>query len=359
MHDHLRDLGWEIAKKHRPYRLWLPQQIINFDKQTKKRSGIRGIKAASTGIKEQLFYIEEPTPDISRNFLSLTPYLVGLNLLEIVGVHFSQIIHEISRNLVWLHWSDIGQRNLPAQLSLEALRVLHLDEIYKNIPVWEDHLEELWEAESDAPVQLRELVISNCYNFQRLPNSIGCLIQLKKIAITGSILRSLPEEICHLQLLEHLTLSGCRMLSSLPNSFGDLANLQYLDLSGCFNLKRLPDSFKNLMLLEYLKLRGCVHLILRSDDFQNITKLEFLDLSWCIQLEELPHHVTNQVFLREFYLDGLNRLREIKIGQLSRLQTMVIRSELLISLPNSLGDSVSLKNLTFELLKFEIFADLS
>ncbi|XP_057855829.2 disease resistance protein TAO1 [Cryptomeria japonica] len=324
MHDHLRDLGWEIANKHRPYQIWLPQQIINFEKQTK----------------------EEPTPDISRNFLSLTPYLVGLNLLEIVGVYFSQIIHEISRNLVWLHWSDIGQRNLPAQLSLESLRVLHLDEIYKNIPVWEDHLEELWEAESDAPVQLRELVISNCYNFQKIPNSIGCLIELKKIAITGSILRSLPEEICHLQLLEHLILSGCRMLSSLPNSFGDLANLQYLDLSGCFNLKRLPDSFKNLMLLEYLKLRGCVHLILRSDDFQNITKLEFLDLSWCIQLEELPHHVTNQVFLREFYLDGLNRLREIKIGQLSRLQTMVIRSELLISLPNSLGDSVSLKNLS-------------
>ncbi|XP_059070249.1 disease resistance protein Roq1 isoform X2 [Cryptomeria japonica] len=148
MHDHLRDLGWEIAKQHQPYRLWLPQQIINFDKQTKKRSGIRGIKAASSGIKEQLFYVEEHKPDLSRKFLSLTPYLVGLNLLEIEGDCFSQIIHEISRNLVWLHWSNIGQRNLPAHLSLESLRVLHLDEI-------SHHLEELWEAESDAPLQLR------------------------------------------------------------------------------------------------------------------------------------------------------------------------------------------------------------
>ncbi|XP_059070244.1 disease resistance protein TAO1-like [Cryptomeria japonica] len=134
------------------------------------------------------------------------------------------------------------------------------------------------------------------------------------------------------------------MLSSLPNSFGNLANLQYLDLFGCQNLKRLPDSFKNLVLLEYLNLRKCGELILRSDDFQNITKLEFLDLSRCNQLEELPRHITNQVFLREFYLYGL--LREIKIDQLSRLQKMVIGSELLISLPNSLGDSVSLKNLS-------------
>ncbi|XP_059070219.1 disease resistance protein RPV1-like [Cryptomeria japonica] len=347
MHDHLRDLGWEIEKKHWPYRLWLPQQIINFDKQTKKKSGIRGIKAASTGIKEQLFYREEHTPDISRVFWLLTPYLVRVNLLEIEGDYFSQIIHEISRKLVWLHWSHIGQRNLLAQLSLESLRVLHLDEIYKNFPVWKHHLEELWEAESDAPLQLRELVISSCYNFQRFPNSTGCLIELKKIAITGSSnVRSLPEEICHLQLLEHLTLSRCAMLSSLPNSFGDLANLQYLDLPWCQNLKGLPDSFKNLMLLEYLNLRGCGELILRSDDFQNITKLECLDLSKCNQLEELPRHITNQVFLREFYLDGLQRLREIKIGQLSKLQKMVIQSELLTSLPNSLGYSVSLKNLS-------------
>ncbi|XP_059070409.1 disease resistance protein Roq1-like [Cryptomeria japonica] len=67
---------------------------------------------------------------------------------------------------------------------------------------------------------------------------------------------------------------------------------------------------------------GCGDLILRSDDFQNITKLEFLDLSGCNQLEELPRPITNQVFLREFYLDDLQRLREIKIGQLSRLQKM-------------------------------------
>ncbi|GLJ52950.1 hypothetical protein SUGI_1127880 [Cryptomeria japonica] len=233
--------------------------IINYANKKERRNGIRGITTITTGMEELLSYREE-----------VAPYLAALKLLVMRGDYFNQIINE-----VWLRWSEIGQRNLPPQHSLKNLRVLQLEGGYFG----KTHLEELWEAESDAPLQLRELVISNCYNFQRLPNSIGCLIELKKIAITGSSnVRSLPEEIFHLQLLS---------------------------------------------ISHY---RGCGDLILRSDDFQNITKLEFLDLSGCNQLEELPRPITNQVFLREFYLDDLQRLREIKIGQLSRLQKMVIRS---------------------------------
>ncbi|GLJ38069.1 hypothetical protein SUGI_0775000 [Cryptomeria japonica] len=37
MHDHLRDLAKQIASQHSPYRLWLPQQIINAEKQTQVR----------------------------------------------------------------------------------------------------------------------------------------------------------------------------------------------------------------------------------------------------------------------------------------------------------------------------------
>ncbi|XP_057863882.2 disease resistance protein TAO1 isoform X1 [Cryptomeria japonica] len=186
--------------------------------------------------------------------------------------------------------------------------------------------------------------------FQRLPNSIGCLKELKKIVIKGGNVRSLPEEFCLLQLLEHLELLSCGMLSSLPSKFGDLTNLRYLDLSRCMNLRRLPVSFKNLMLLQHLNLQMCRELILMSDDFQNITKLEFLRLSECKQLEELPSHITNQASLRELYLDGVVSLNElpIKIGQLSKLRKVKIRSELLISLPNSLGYLSSLTDLLIE-----------
>ncbi|XP_057855838.2 disease resistance protein RPV1 isoform X1 [Cryptomeria japonica] len=306
-------------------------------KPSSKRNGIRGIKAVALENKE-LLYKEE--------LLLLAPSLVGLKLLAIRGDYFKQVIGEVPRELVWLCWFNIGQRSLPTWLSLKNLRVLQLSEHFGR---QEHHLEELWKAESDAPLQLRELVIANCYKFQRFPNSIGCLSELKKIVITGhgNNIRSLPEEFCHLQFLEHLELQWCEMLSLLPSNFGNLRNLRYLDLSRCTELKSLPVSFKNLILLQYLNLEMCRKLILRSDDLQNITKLEFLSLFRCEQLEELPHHITNQVSLRELYLGGGKMLRElpIEIGRLSRLRKMRIGGHF-ISLPNSLGDLSSLAYLS-------------
>ncbi|GLJ52807.1 hypothetical protein SUGI_1124920 [Cryptomeria japonica] len=340
MYDHLRDLGREIASQHSPSRIWLSEQIINFGKQKKeKRNDIRGIKIAPTGIKELLLYRE-----------AFTPYLAGLKLLVIDSEYlFARIsgeeltnlvqgIGEVSTELVWICWCGFPERNL-ARLSLKNLRVLQLSR--------PDCLEELWEAESDAPVQLRELSIFGCPKFQRFPNSMGCLNELKKIVIRGcgNTLRSLPEEFCRLQLLEHLELEECGMLSSLPSSFGDLRNLRYLLLIVCEKLRSLPVSFKNLILLQYLDLSGCTELIFRPDDFQNITTLEYLNLFSCVEVKELPRHIINQASLRELNLTNVEKLRELpaEIGQLSRLRKMDIWScRLLISLPNSLGDLSSL-----------------
>ncbi|GLJ53891.1 hypothetical protein SUGI_1151170 [Cryptomeria japonica] len=357
MHDHLRDLGREIANQQSPYRLWSLQQIINANKQNGKVNVIRGIKDVPIGINKQRSYSSclslfrgccsqgELAPNISGRILFPAPSLAGLKLLVIKGDHCNEVISEVSTELVWLRWLQIGHRNLPTRLSLKKLRVLELHENYED----GHHLEELWKAENDAPVQLRELVITNCNKFKKFPNSIGCLNELTRIVIKGqNNIKSLPQEFCRLQLLEHLELRSCKMLSSLPSSFGDLTNLQYLDLSWCRNLRSLPISFKNLMLLQYLNLLMCRELIVRSDDFQNIAKLEFLSVSGCVQLEELPPHIINQTSLREFYLEGVKRLRElpIKIGQLRRLQKMTIGSDSLKSLPNSLGDLSSLTHLS-------------
>ncbi|XP_059063773.1 disease resistance protein RPV1-like [Cryptomeria japonica] len=174
---------------------------------------------------------------------------------------------------------------------------------------------------------------------------------LKKIVLTnGSNLTSLPEEFCCLQSLEHLQLEHCKELSSLPTRFGDLRNLRFLLLSSCWKLRMLPVSFKKLMLLQYLYLGSCSQLILRPEDFQNVRKLEYINLSRCKQLEELPPHITNQASLKELYLEGANKLRELpeNIGQLSRLQEMIIGTQLLTSLPISLGDLTSLRGLSIK-----------
>ncbi|XP_057839192.2 disease resistance protein RPV1 [Cryptomeria japonica] len=365
MHDHIRDLGRDIASKHSPYRLWFPQQMIDVQKQIKKRIGIQGIVATLSQIHLDDYYqvpvVTDKTDEVdgfrvccldgklmvntNGGIWSLTPSLVGLKYLVASGDNFNQVMSDISREMIWLRWFQIGQRNLPSKLPLRNLRVLELSE---RSDAEHHHLEELWgETDGKGPLQLRQLLISHCHNFQGFPNSIGFLIHLKKIVIIESHnLTSLPDEFCHLQSLERLVLFLCKRLSSLPSNFGNLSNLWHLNLWNCMELRGLPVTFKNLKLLKYLNLGRCSQLTFTTEDLnflENVTKLEFLNLSQCKKLEELPRQVTNQASLRELYFSGTS-LRELPddIGQLKRLTGMTIHHLSLTSLPTSLGDLSSL-----------------
>ncbi|KAH9287876.1 hypothetical protein KI387_031993, partial [Taxus chinensis] len=364
MHDHLRDLGREIASKHSPRRLWRPEQVTDFQNEAEKGS-IRGIMITTNG----------STREVYGGLCGLAASSLGLKIFDVSGDYVSRIIDKlVSRDLVWLRCSDFtGCRTLPSQLSLKKLRVLELFE-----GRWKTNaLNELWEVDSDvsilisssfktvfriiynccmvfvilienvmiqapAPVQLRELVIHQCDKMKRFPNSIGSLGKLRKIVIKGAgRMESLPEEFSSLLSLEHMQLSGCNKLSSLPSCFGNLTNLRHLDLFGCSSLRRLPVSFKQLTLLQHLDFGCCFKLTFNSDIFENMTKLEYLNLDGCSKLEELPSHITNQVSLRELYLKMLREL-PIDIGQLSKLRVMHIESELLRCLPGSIGNLSSL-----------------
>ncbi|XP_057867119.2 TMV resistance protein N isoform X2 [Cryptomeria japonica] len=349
MHDHLRDLGREIANHQSPYRLWSSQQIINVhnDVQGIAIRAIMVTRDESTSEVEQFPQCSERGElkvNTSRGFRSLAPSSLGLKILQVSGNYYNQVIGDLSRELVWLRWFSIEQRNLHSLNSMKNLRVL---ELYQKRD-GKNHLEELWETDSNAPVQLRELLISDCSEFQRFPESIGCLRHLKKIVVSGgSKVSNLPDEFCLLQSLEHLELERCRELSSLPCSFGDLRNLRHLRLSDCVELRKLPVSFKKLALLQHLNLQKCSNLILDSDILENMTHLEHLSFSGCRELEELPRHITNQASLTLLNLNDTGKLRDIpvNIGQLSKLQQMRIGSELLTSLPTSIGDLSSLTNL--------------
>ncbi|XP_059065105.1 disease resistance protein RPV1-like [Cryptomeria japonica] len=366
MHDHIRQMGRDIADRQSSYRLWFPQQIINIQKQEAKRIRIQGIMATSKHIKwinegegkeplpalvEKIGEVDEFCIRCSQGELmvntnggiqSLAPSLVELNYFVVCGDSFDKVIVEVSRELVWLRWFQIGQRNLPSGLSLKNLRVL---ELYEG-----RNLEELWgKTDGEAPVQLRQLLISGCHKFQGFPKSIEHLNHLKKIEIfEGYNVTSLPDEFCHLQHLEYLVLHECKILL-LPGNFGNLSNLRHVAFVFCNQLRRLPVCFKNVMLLEHLNLQGCSQLKFTSEDLnflENIRELQFLNLSGCKQLQELPRHITNQAFLRELYFSGPS-LRGVpdNIGELSRLKRMRIEDVMLTNLPTSLGDLFSLTNL--------------
>ncbi|GLJ27160.1 hypothetical protein SUGI_0532490 [Cryptomeria japonica] len=356
MHDHLRDLGREIAKTDPPYRLWLPYQIKRF----KKPMEIRGIQLNVASNRAYKFP--------ARRY--------GLKVF-VVGENYGEHLHIVksSIELAWLSCTGIAHINLPSWVPFNNLRVLELHHCKNIVGLWKDGPE--------APVELRVLIISGCQNLARIPDSIGHLTNLKRISLSGcqNLARipnsighlknlkrislsdcnivGLPKQFCHLQSLEHLELKSCQMLSSLPSCFGCLTNLRHLDLSSSQQLKMLPDSFKQLTLLQHLDLGFCEMLTLKSDILENMTKVEYLDLSYSTKLEELPRHITNQASLCELYLTE-TRLRALpsNIGQLSKLRVLKISSDRrcfgqMQSLPESMGSLKLLEQLELENLQIE------
>ncbi|KAH9307702.1 hypothetical protein KI387_035613, partial [Taxus chinensis] len=192
------------------------------------------------------------------------------------------------------------------------------------------------------PLQLRELIITGGFELQRFPTSIGRLKHLKIIIAVSLEVNCLPKEFCALESLEHLELR----CSSLPTSFGDLTSLRHIDFCYCWFLEMLPVSFKQLIHLQHLDLTCCKNLTFRSDMMENMTKLELLRFSGCSKLEELPHHITNQVSLRELHADdtGLKYI-PTNIGALAKLQVLEIGSPFLEILPSSLENMSSLSRL--------------
>ncbi|KAH9290268.1 hypothetical protein KI387_034385, partial [Taxus chinensis] len=367
MHDHLRDLGRQIAITQSPSRLWFAGQNINMQPRTM----IRGIIAATTGLEDYMLYKGLPSftsafqPPLKqcmelmedstwhqcwRHFfvkLPVRPISLGLKILVITNNYFTREYAKLSMDLVWLRWFHINNRCLPSWLSLKNLRVLELYDATK--------LEELWEETStNPPLQLRELKIVFGVRFERFPTSIGRLKKLTKIVLIGDYfggpiysLKTLPDEFCFLQSLEHLELRACFQLSALPNRLGELSNMRHIALSHCYTLTQLPPSFKDLTQLQYLELWACRRLrIANIDILQNMTKLQKLKFTGWRKMEELPGSMTKQASLRELYLDDtMIRNLPIDIGELGKLEVLEIGSPLLTRLPASLGNLSSLTSL--------------
>ncbi|XP_057863159.2 disease resistance protein Roq1 [Cryptomeria japonica] len=360
MHDHLRDMGREIASKHSPYRLWCPQQIDNMKRST-KRKPIREIQPADSFVafKE---YMHQLMGDSIRRSKRLR-FSNRLQILSVKGNEFTEEFASLSEDLVWLCWEDFPLQNVPTWLTLKNLRVLELHVA--------NELEELWEEKADPPLQLRQLILTGCHKLQWLPNSIRRLHHLKKLFADfhGS---SLSEEFCGLQSLENLQLFS-PVLSSLPDGFGNLTSLRNLSLLFCYRLSMLPDSFSQLIHLTDLDLLVCNMLSSLPDGFGNLKSLRTITLRYCKQLSTLPDSFSQLIHLTDLDLSGCEMLFSLphSFGNLTSLRNITLRyckhlsmlpdsfsqlihltdlnlsgCEMLFSLPDGFGNLTSLRNIT-------------
>lgn len=267
-----------------------------------------------------------------------------LQLLDIEDDVLDRILRRVEiSNLIWLHLNKCPSSSLPSSIPLKNLRVLQVSGY---------QLETLWQDESQAPLQLRELEIFAPGLFN-IPKSTGQLKYLERIVIDGYNfldrysypgyanvpMTKLPEEFCGLQSLKDFVLRNCTDMMLLPDSFGDLSNLQYIDLTGCKELARLPKSFGKLTKLKYLDLNGCNKLTLPSEALGKISTLEYINLSGCEKIEILPQQVAHQKSLVTLKLRRTN-LKELAsaIGELRNLEVLELGSPFLDRLPPSLGN---------------------
>lgn len=278
-------------------------------------------------------------------------HMRNLQLLDTEHDLVDHILTKVqSPNLVWLRWNNCPYSFLPSSISMRNLRVLEVQGL---------QLGRLWENDSEAPLELRELQIES--PLYSIPNSIGLLKHLKRFAIglagmgfpfpsrpqkvpqvseksfgnstnqlsqcqlsqcyalerlsesSGSStlqlssqicpLKSLPDSFGNLTNLEHIQLSQCSALERLPESFGNLINLQHIQLSQCSALVSLPQSIGNLSNLHHIQLYECSALRCLPDSLGNLTNLHHIQLSKCYRLERLPDSFCQLTNLRSLNLE--------------------------------------------------------
>ncbi|KAE8716631.1 hypothetical protein F3Y22_tig00110114pilonHSYRG00478 [Hibiscus syriacus] len=105
------------------------------------------------------------------------------------------------------------------------------------------------------------LTLKDCKSLRKLPRTIGSLISLEELILSGSTLDNVPTELHDMKSLKvKLSLESCRLSDdAMPNDLCNLASLKYLSLSrNSFHC--LPESIKHLTKLDELILNCCTDL---------------------------------------------------------------------------------------------------
>eukprot|EP00253_Pinus_taeda_P015737 PITA_15737 len=360
MHHHVRDMGRYLAEKEPPdgeLRLWNPTD--NLFHKISGQLPVRGIGLVDGNEVEQSF--ENLAEPARTRLLSNMSRLQLLKAESYFPKCLLNVCHHLP-NLIYLDWLNCPESSFPSWIPTKNLRVLHIKG---------ESLITLWQHESQAPLQLRELwiqapllnvpdfignlqhleifVVSDSLHLESLPDSVGNLQHLEIFVVSQSLhLKSLPDSVGNLARLQHLDLSWCFYLQTLPDSVGNLAGLQHLNLSWCSALQTLPDSVGNLAGLQHLNLRWCSALQTLPDSVGNLAGLQHLNLSSCSALQTLPDSVGNLTGLQHLHLSSCSALQTLpdSVGNLAGLQHLDLSScSALQTLPDSVGNLAGLQHL--------------
>ncbi|KOM49876.1 hypothetical protein LR48_Vigan08g070300 [Vigna angularis] len=86
---------------------------------------------------------------------------------------------------------------------------------------------------------LRLLSLNGCDNIKEVPDSVGNLIHLRSLDLSGTDIERLPDSTCSLRNLQVLKLNDCDNLQELPSTLHELTNLRRLELMET-TLRKVP-----------------------------------------------------------------------------------------------------------------------
>eukprot|EP00253_Pinus_taeda_P032131 PITA_32131 len=374
MHDHLRDLGRDVAEKEHPLRLSRPN--VNLLRILSPSSPVRGISMNYGNGHAQFFENVTGNCNLSR-----------LELLRGEGSFVESIFSAGElRHLIYLQWKKCPISSISLQIPT-LWKALNLRVLY----IEGKSLKTLWQHESQAPLQLTELYIdapltevpqSIAYHVTKLQtNDVAAGFswdldgppepQLARVhqAAGAPTLGGAADGPPNTQLERLHQPAGAPRLdgaagaadgppntqlgmlhqpAGAPRLGGAADGPQELDLSWCSSLQGLSDSVGQLTGLQELDLHECSSLQGLLDSVGQLTGLQELDLSWCSSLQGLPDSVGQLTGLQKLNLSWCSSLQGLpdSVGQLTGLQKLDFsRCSSLQGLPDSVDQLTGLQKL--------------
>lgn len=215
------------------------------------------------------------------------------------------------------------------------------------------------EAIPDIPCNVRELYVFGTA-IEGLPSSVGYISRLEilELDLHGCLkLKCLPSSICKLTFLKRLDISDCKEFNRLPDEFGDLKALNFLRAPRTA-IEELPSSIIHLYQLELLDLYGCSKLKSLPNGICDMHSLARVIVSSGKKIDNLPHYVRKSRVLVDLY--ALQRETNRPTGfalpplfDLDKLKTLILRDCCITELPNTLRPLPSLEELDLSCNDFD------
>ncbi|XP_031478437.1 disease resistance protein RPV1-like [Nymphaea colorata] len=183
-----------------------------------------------------------------------------------------------------------------------------------------------------------------CIQLVEVDESVGQLKSLVWLSFRGcEKLEKFPDTICQLTSLEFFSLNHCCNLLYLPKQLGNMASLKHLDLrTRSRHIRSLPDTIRKLHVLEHLLIDGFIREISIASDSEDLVAASKIICWSAYILDVLPDPCCR----RKIHLELIDYTVEELSPNFIRwenLELLILKCRSLKSLPVGIGQLPKLK----------------